>query len=239
MSANNSLIEYTCHGQRFVGFCALPENTSRPAPLVLVAHDWTGRNVFAQDKAVQLASLGYVGFAMDLFGNGRQGKNNEEKMALMQPLIQDRQLLRERLLASLQAACRLQEVDSQKVAAIGFCFGGLCVLDLARSGADVKGVVSFHGLLGAPEIPNPKTIHSKVLVLHGYDDPMVKPDAVNHFAREMTTLKADWQIHMYGNTMHAFTNPLANDPDFGTVYKKEADERSWVAAQNFLNELFA
>lgn len=157
----------------------------------------------------------------------------------MEPLMQDRQLLRERLLGSLQAASALNAVDGKKIAAIGFCFGGLCVLDLARSGADIKGVVSCHGLLGAPEIPCPKTLSSKVLALHGYDDPMVKPEAVNQFAQEMTEFKADWQIHMYGNTLHAFTNPLANDPAFGTVYNKVADERSWVATQNFLGELFA
>jgi len=130
-------------------------------------------------------------------------------------------------------------VDDKEIASIGFCFGGLCVLDLARSGVDIKGVVSFHGLLGAPEHSQPAAkIKAKVLVLHGYDDLMAPVDQVFALQQELTQAGADWQVHSYGNTMHAFTNPLANDPDFGTVYKAEADKRSWISMQNFLLEIF-
>ncbi|HNU20621.1 MAG TPA: dienelactone hydrolase family protein, partial [Hydrogenophilus thermoluteolus] len=141
--------------------------------------------------------------------------------------------------AAIHALAMQPEVDPEKVAAIGFCFGGLSVLDLARVGAPVKGVVSFHGLFTPPGNTTDNKITAKVLALHGWDDPMAKPDAVLAFAKEMTDAGADWQLHAYGHTMHAFTNPEANDPDFGTVYNAKADARSWQAMQNFLAELFA
>lgn len=235
-----STIEYQCDGQTFLGFGAFPDNKQQKSPVVLIGHDWTGRNEFACEKAKKFAEAGYVGFAMDMFGEARLGTSNEEKTALIEPLMHDRQLLRERLLVALTSACQLDEVDSDKVAAVGFCFGGLCVLDLARSGAPVRGVVSVHGLLLPPENSAvPASITSKVLALHGYDDPMVLPDQIDRFAEEMTALKADWQIHLYGNTMHGFTNPLANDPNFGAVYSKIADQRSRIAMDAFLKEVFS
>lgn len=207
-------------------------------PLVLVSHDWSGRNDFADSKAEQLAKLGYVGFALDMYGQGVTGKDTAEKMALMQPLVTDRKFLLRRILAGLNTASQLPMVDSNKIAAIGFCFGGLCVLDLARSGTDIRGVVSFHGLLNAPEGLPKNKIKAKVLAIHGHDDPMGKPDQVLAFEQEMTAAGADWQLHIYGNTMHAFTNPRANDVDLGLVYKPIAEKRSWQAMQNFLTEIF-
>jgi dienelactone hydrolase len=124
------------------------------------------------------------------------------------------------------------------VAAIGFCFGGLCVLDLARTGEDLAGIVSFHGLFGSPGNTAGNTIRAKILVCHGWDDPMATPDQVLGLAEELTGQGADWQMHAYGKTMHAFTNPEANDPGFGTVYSERADRRSWAAMTNFLNEIF-
>jgi dienelactone hydrolase len=121
--------------------------------------------------------------------------------------------------------------------AIGFCFGGLCALDLARSGVDIRAVVSFHGLLGAPEGVEKGKIKAKVLAMHGYADPMVKSDQVAHFEQEMTKGNVDWQMHIFGNTMHAFTNPQANDPSFGLVYNEAAARRSWLAMENFFKEV--
>jgi dienelactone hydrolase len=129
-------------------------------------------------------------------------------------------------------------VDSKRVAAIGFCFGGLCVLDLARTGADLAGVASFHGLLNSPGNTQGKKIKAKVLVLHGNDDPMVPVEQVVALEKELTAAGADWQIHTYGHTVHAFTNPAANDPKFGTVYEPKADRRSWQSLRNFLEEIF-
>ncbi|OGO93561.1 MAG: hypothetical protein A3F10_05930 [Coxiella sp. RIFCSPHIGHO2_12_FULL_42_15] len=214
------------------------ENAKSPKPAVLICPDWTGRNAFADQQANAFAKRGYVGFAIDIYGNGQQGKDNDEKSALMQPFMKNRAMLRQRLLAAFNSVKELDVVDSKRIAIIGFCFGGLCALDLARSGADIKGAVSFHGLLHRPSnLPN-ETITTKVLALHGYDDPMVTPADVNAFAEEMTTAQVDWQVHLYGNTKHAFTNPLANDPTFGTVYNEVAANRSFYTMHHFLQEIF-
>lgn len=205
-------------------------------PVVLIAHAWAGRDQFVCDKAKLLAEMGYVGFALDVYGKGKLGSNNEENSALMTPFMENRENLRRRLLAGFETATQLPYVDETKVAAIGYCFGGLCALDLARSGADLKGVVSFHGLLSRP--PLSETITAKVLALHGDADPMVSPENVRSFQEEMTQANVDWQMHIYGNTMHAFTNPEANDADFGTVYNQTAAKRSWQAMTNFLAEIF-
>lgn len=227
------------HGeQELYGYLAYDDSHDKPRPAVLVIHDWTGRNDFACEKANLLAELGYVGFAVDMYGQGRLGSTIHEKMALMEPLVNDRLLLRGRIRAAFDELVGMAEVDYNRIAVIGFCFGGLCALDLARSGAEVKGVVSFHGLLDKPkDLPN-QTITAKILALHGYDDPMVKPEQVNAFCQEMTESKVDWQLHMYGNTQHAFTNPQAHDPTLGTVYNPKAEERSLRAMKDFLEEIF-
>lgn len=220
------------------GMVAFDDAMKTKRPLVLIAPDWSGCNDFAKNKAETLAQLGYVGFAIDMYGDGNVFKTKEEKSAAIQPLVENRKLLIERIQAAFSTAKNLEMVDPQKIAAMGFCFGGLCVLDLARSGAPVKGVVSFHGLLMPLPFAHP-TIQAKVLALHGHDDPMVPPDAVLAFEKEMTAAKVDWQFHVFGNTMHAFTNPEANDPGFGTVYNHESDYRSSLLMKNFFEEIFS
>lgn len=207
-------------------------------PLVLIAHAWAGQSDFERNKAEALAKLGYVGFALDMYGKGVLGRSTDESSKLMSPFIEDRMRLRLRLLAGLEAARKHALVDGNRIGAIGFCFGGLCALDLARSGADISGVVSFHGLLGAPALPDKPTVHAKVLALHGHDDPMATPEHVAAFTKEMTDARVDWQIHIYGHIMHAFTNPGANDPGFGTVYSARAEHRSWSAMRSFFSEIF-
>jgi len=235
---DGSIYRYYQHNQEYHGFLAYDKKHKEPRPGVIIAHDWSGCNQFAQNKAIQLAKMGYVGFALDLYGLGQTGSTKEEKMALMDPLVHDRRLLQSRLLAAFDALIKIPEVDNHRIAAIGYCFGGLCVLDLARSGAAVKGVVSFHGLLGRPKELDSHDISAKILVLHGYDDPMVKSEQVIAFCDEMTASGVDWQVQMYGHTMHAFTNPEAHDPAFGTVYDAASDRRSWLAMTNFLHEIF-
>lgn len=231
-------IEYQEGTTTLKGYYSFDKNISGKRPAVLVVSDWSGCNEFAWEKAEKLAELGYVGFAIDMYGNGAVGKTKEEKAALMEPLTQNRDLLANRILAAFNTIKTRPEVDTTKIAAIGFCFGGLCVLDLARSGADVRGVVSFHGALIPPPNKKNEKIKAKVLVLHGYDDPRVTGSEVSAFETEMTENKVDWQVHVYGGTMHSFTNPEANDPDFGTVYNAIADRRSWIAMKNFLTEIF-
>jgi dienelactone hydrolase len=207
-------------------------------PGVLVSHAWAGRGEFEENKAVQLAGLGYIGFAIDLYGKGVKGTSPEENGALMQPFLDDRVMLQSRLSLALDVLKKQEEADSARVAATGYCFGGLCVLDLARIGTDIAGVASFHGLFGTPGNTGDKRISAKVLIMHGWDDPMATPDQVLAVADEMSAMGADWQIHAYGNTLHAFTNPAANDPGFGTVYNAQADNRSWQNLQLFLAEIF-
>jgi len=156
----------------------------------------------------------------------------------MKPLIEDRSMLQRRMKLGLEQVRKQREVDASRVAAMGFCFGGLCVLDLARTGADVRGVASFHGLFGKPGNTEGKKISARVLVMHGWDDPMATPDQVLGLTEELSAAGADWQVHAYGGTKHAFTNPSANDPDFGTVYSPDADRRSWQSLQLFLAEIF-
>lgn len=238
MSIQNRLVEYKDGNQLLEGMLAWDDSRAGPRPGVLVSHAWAGRTDFEDDKARALAELGYAAFALDLYGKGVRGNSPEENGALMQPFLDDRAMLQRRLLLSLSTLRDQEPVDASKVAAIGFCFGGLCVLDIARTGEDLAGVVSFHGLLGAPGNTEGNTVKAKVLALHGWDDPMAPPDQVIALSKELTALHADWQLHAFGNTLHAFTNPEANDRAMGTVYDAAADRRSWIAMQNFLRELF-
>lgn len=220
-------------------FFAFDDALTGRRPTVLINHTWVGRDDFVAGKAKKLAALGYVGFAVDMYGKGVLGSSPEENMKLMQPFMADRAMLQQRMKAALAAVKLMPWVDGSKIAAIGFCFGGLCSLDLARTGVDIKGVVSFHGLLVPPGNTQGNTIKAKILALHGNDDPLVPAEQVLAFEQEMTDAGADWQLHAYGNTMHGFTNPLANDPVFGAVYQPDSDRRSWIAMQNFLMEIFA
>jgi len=231
-------IEYRDGDTILESYMAWDDSGSDARPGVLISHAWAGRGEHEEHKADQLAELGYVGFALDLYGKGKLGTSKEENAALMQPLLDDRSMLQRRITLALDIIRKQKEVDSLRVAAMGFCFGGLCVLDLARTGADIAGVASFHGLFGQPGNTSGNKITAKVLVLHGWDDPMAKPDQVLGLAEELTAMGADWQIHAYGNTMHAFTNPAADDPGFGTVYDADADRRSWQNLQLFLAEIF-
>lgn len=230
-------LEYEHGGVRFQGYLALDGGNTRPRSAVMIAHTWQGRGEFVCDKARILAGQGYAGFAIDLYGDGVVGNTPEESAALMQPLLDDRTLLHGRLLAALGALREVDAVDGERIAAIGYCFGGLCVLDLARIDAPVRGVVSLHGLLHPPPQACAPVINPRVLVLHGNDDPMAPIEDVVALERELTAAGADWQLHTYGNTLHSFTNPNANDHDRGTVYDARADRRSWTSLINFLGEV--
>ena len=238
MGIDTRTVEYRDGNTVLEAYMAWDDSGHDARPGVLVAHAWAGRGEFEENKAEKLAELGYAGFALDLYGKGLLGSSNEENAAMMQPLLDDRAMLQRRMQLALEQMRRQREVDAGRVAAMGFCFGGLCVLDLARTGADVLGVASFHGLFGKPGNTDGNRIAAKVLAMHGWDDPMVPPDQVIGLAAELTEMGADWQIHAYGNTMHAFTNQDADDPDFGTVYSPCADHRSWQSLQLFLAEIF-
>ena len=233
MSSN--LINYKIGEDSYEGFFAASEKEN--SPCVLIAHTWAGRDKFVEDKALELAKLGFNAFAVDMYGEGKVGTSNEENQSMMQPLLDDRNKLAEIISAAYTAVCNIPRVDNSKIAIMGYCFGGLCVLDLARRGSDVSGVVSFHGLFTPPN-DEVRPISTKILCLHGYQDPMALPESVVALGEEMTKAGADWQLYAYGNALHSFTNPAANDRDFGTVYDADADRRSWLALTNFLEEIF-
>jgi len=236
---HSETIEYQDGDTTLEAYVSWDDSMSGPRPGVLVAHDWTGRRDFATGKADEMAKLGYVGFALDMYGKGVFGADGdvEGNSALMNPMAGDRVALRARVDAALQTLRGLDVVDSSRVGAMGYCFGGMCVLELARAGADVGGVISIHGIFSPGGVPNEK-ITAKILCLHGQDDPMVPPEQVLDFENEMSEAGADWQMHAFGNTMHAFTNPAANDPGFGAVYNPDADRRSTQAIENFWDEVF-
>lgn len=221
-------------------YVALPSATG-PAPAVLIAHQWSGQSDHERATADKMAALGYVGIAIDVYGKGKRGAADAtDHSHLMQPFIADRAMLRQRLMAAVTFVKGHSAVDASKIAIMGYCFGGLCALDVARSGTtDVKGAVSIHGIFPAPGIGAQADISTKVLILHGWEDPMAKPADVDMVAAELTAAKADWQLHAYGHAMHAFTAVGANMPERGMQYNADADRRSWRATIGFLEEIFA
>ena len=239
MPIHTRLIEYTHEGEVLEAFIAWDEMQAERKPGVLVSHAFRGREEFECGRAVELAKMGYVGFALDLFGKGVIAEDTEQAFALMNRFMGDRDLLQRRLAACIDVAKGQPEIDPRRLAAIGYCFGGLCVLDMARADLPVAGVCSFHGILSPPENPTGKAIRARVLVEHGWADPMVPPEQVVAFAEEMDAAGADWQLHGHGGAVHAFTNPDADDADFGTVYHEAADRRSWQSLGLFLEELFS
>ena len=237
MAVQTRLVEYGTDGTVFEGFLAWDDSLKGRRPGVLISHTIRGRTAFEESKASALAELGYVAMALDVYGKDQLGLE-ERGRANMDALKADRARLQKRLLESLQVLATQPEVDREALGAIGYCFGGLCVLDLVRVEAPVKGVVSFHGLFDPPGNTIGNRSSASVLALHGWEDPLVKPHMVDAVARELTELGCDWQVHAYGHTMHAFTNSEANDSARGTVYAEAADRRSWLSMQTFLAEIF-
>jgi len=234
---------YEINGKTYKGefFYDIEQQTKRPG--ILVAHAWRGRDGFAKQKAKALAALGYVGMAIDLYGNGKVANSNEEAFELMQPLFLDRKELRARISAAYTELCNHPLVDSARTGAIGFCFGGLSALELLKSGAPVKGVATFHAVIGdtltdqtARLEPNFANSSSSLLLLHGANDPLVKESELMALGSELTEAKVDWQFNIYGLTSHAFTNPDANEP--GLQFNAKANARSWIAMKNYFEEVF-
>lgn len=234
------------HGEtKCLGFLAYNDQVEAPRPAVLVAHAWRGQDNFARQKAIELAQLGYAGFAVDLYGDGLS-VDDSQAPKLMAPLFLNRALLQDRIGAAYDCVRTLAAVDPSKIGAIGFCFGGLTVLELLRSGVNLKGVVCFHGIYAderegasAKTVPISPAAAGSLLILQGDQDPFVARDDLLKVEKEMTKAGIDWQVHLYGGTMHAFTNPSANNRENGTMYNERAEIRSWHAMQNFFAEVFS
>jgi dienelactone hydrolase len=232
-------IDYRCGEASLRGYLALDENTAGKRPGVAVFHEGLGLGEFAMERARRLAGLGYVALAADMFGDRRQASNLQEVATLVGALRAEPEKLRARGRAALAALAALPQVDGGRLAAIGFCFGGSVVLELAREGADLKAVVSFHGVLATKMPARPGLVKASVLVCTGVDDPLAPPEQVADFENEMRTGGVkDWQVIAYGNTLHGFTNPAADGSMLRTaLYNEQADRRSWAAMKSLFDEV--
>ena len=239
-SVKAEAVEYAHGGTILEGYLAYEETVQGPRPGVLVVHEWKGLGDYTKRRARQLAELGYVALAVDMYGKGVYAKDHEEAGKLSGALRGERELMRGRILSALDVLKHHPRVDAGRLGAIGYCFGGMAVLELARSGADVAGVASFHGGLSTPVPAKPGVVKAKVLVCRGSADPFVTPEEVVAFEKEMRDAGVDSRLITYEGAVHSFTVPEAgDDPSKGVAYDPEADRRSWEALQEFFQALFA
>lgn len=232
------VLEYTAGSTRMHGLLARPDGLAEVRPGILVVHEWWGRTSYPDRRATMLAELGYVALAVDMYGQGQQAKDVAEAGKYYSELMGDTATLRDRITAAYQTLRAHPGVDPRRIVCLGYCMGGTVTLELARSGAELAGFVSFHGALSSPQPAGPGQIRGSVLVLHGAADPMVGADQVAGFREEMTRAGADWQFHEFGGAMHGFTRWDANMPEAGIQYHASADRRSWSMLQLFLEECF-
>jgi dienelactone hydrolase len=232
-------IEYKEGDTVLEGYMAYDDAIKGKRPGVMVVHEWTGLGPYVKKRANQLAKLGYIAFAADIYGKGVRPKDHEEAAKVSGIYFKDRSLMRARAQAGMQVLKNHELTDKSHLAAMGYCFGGATVLELARSGADIAGVVSFHGALATPNPDDAKNIKAKVLVFHGSEDTFVPQEAVLAFQNEMRKAGVDWQMVIFGGAVHSFTVPEAgNDPSKGMAYNEKADKRSWEMMKIFFKEIF-
>jgi dienelactone hydrolase len=232
-------VEYKQGDTTLEGYLAYDDSLSGKRPGVLIVHQWMGLTDYEKMRARMLAEMGYVAFCADIYGKGNLPTSIKEAGALAGKYKGDRALLRARVNAGLDELKNNDLVDQKRVAAIGYCFGGTTVLELARSGADLNGVVSFHGGLDSPTPADGQKIKCKVLALAGANDPFQNPDDLAAFEKEMRDNNVDWQIAFYGGAVHAFTQPDVGKLNLpGAAYNEKADKRSWQAMKDFFAEIF-
>ena len=232
-------ITYQQKNQALEGYVVYDDAVKGPRPGILVVHDWKGFGEYSRRRARMLAELGYTAMAVDIYGKGIRPKDNQEAAVQAGIYKNDRGLMRARIQSAYDVLSRNPQVDAQKMGAIGYCFGGTVVLELARSGTNLAGVVSFHGGLATPTPEDAKNIKGKILVLHGGDDPFVPADEVAAFKKEMQEAQVDWQLTVYPGAVHSFTNPEAgDDKSKGAAYNLEADRLSWEKMKEFFAGIF-
>jgi dienelactone hydrolase len=232
-------VRYTHDQLECVGYLAYDDTRAERRPGVVVVHEWWGLNDYARRRARQLAEMGYVALAIDLYGGGKTTTDREEAARLAGALYQNTDAWRERAKAGFEALARNSCVDPARIVAIGYCFGGASVLQMAYSGLPLAGVVSFHGSLAPPREEDAPRIKARILVLHGADDPFVSAADVAAFQEGVRKAAVDWQMEYYGGAVHSFTNPAVDAAGIdGAKYNRNADERSWRRMQLFFSELF-
>jgi len=232
-------VDYKDRATVLEGYLAMKNGIDGKLPGVLVIPDWMGLKEPYKKIADKLADTGYVAFGVDVYGKGVRPPNAQDAASEAGKYRSDRKLLRQRVLAALEELKKNSDVDPNRIAVIGYCFGGTAALELARSGAPVVGVVTFHGGLDSPSPEDGKNIKGKVLVLHGADDPFVKPEDIAAFQQELRRGRVDWQMVYYGDAVHSFTQPQAGtDKSTGNAYNEQAATRSWEAMRQFFGEIF-
>ena len=223
----------------FEGYISYDDSFKDKRPGILVVHEWMGINDYTKMRCEQLAKLGYFAFAADIYEKEIRPDSGDDAGKRASIFKNDLQLMRKRINLALDELKKQNLVNPDKIASIGYCFGGTVALELARSSADIKGVVSFHGGLDTPNPSNAKNIKAKILILNGGDDPFVPAEKVDNFKKEMKDAGVDYQIFIYGGAVHSFTNPNSgDDPSKGAAYNEKADKRSWEAMKTFFNEIF-
>ncbi len=234
-------VEYQdADGTVLEGIVAFDDDAAGKRPGVLIVHDWMGVSAFTVAKAKELAQQGYIAFVADIYGKASRPKDAQEAGDFAGKYKKDRKLLRSRAQAGLRTLVKRADVDAARVAAIGFCFGGTAAIELAKSGAALKGVVSFHGGLDAPTPGDSKNIKAKVLVLHGADDPFVPAADIAAFKKDLNEARVDWVMTEYADTVHAFTQPSAGtDKSKGAAYNERSARRAFAAMKAFFDEIFA
>ena len=232
-------VDYQQGGDTLQGYLAYDDSFKGKRPGVLVAHQWLGLTDYEKGRARMLAKMGYVAFALDIYGKGKKPKNRDEAGKLSGQYKANRPLWRNRARAAVITLRKQPNVDVKRLAIIGYCFGGGTALELARSGANLKGFVSFHGSLDTPTPADAKNIKGKVLVLHGADDPYSPMKDVTALMAEMKAAKVNYEVDLYGNTVHSFTEKDAgNDNSSGAAYNAQSDARSWARMKGFFGEIF-
>ena len=231
--------EYKDGAAQLEGYLVYDDSVKGNVPGIVIVHEWNGLGDYVKTRAAQIAGLGYVAFCADIYGKGVRPATMDEMSKQAGIYRSDRPLMRRRINRALEELKKQAKVNPEKTAVMGYCFGGGVALELARSGADTSGVVSFHGNLDTPDTADAKNIKAKVLVLHGAEDPYTSNDQLLTFMKEMRDVKVNWQLNIYPNAVHRFTNPdSGSDPSKGVAYNKQADERSWEAMRAFYAELF-
>jgi dienelactone hydrolase len=236
-------VTYSAQGQAMKGYLAYDENIKGQRPGILVVHEWWGLNDYARMRARMLAELGYTALALDMYGSGKVVVHPVDAMKFSSELIQNFPVAKARFLAGMEFLKQQPTVDAAEIAAIGYCFGGGVVLNMARQGVDLKGVVSFHGSLTAVQPAQPGTIKARILVLAGGADKFAPPEQIAAFKKEMDAAQANYQVIIYPGAMHSFTNPeadkYAKEFHMPIGYNAEADRKSWEEMKRFLKEIFA
>ncbi|HEV7620449.1 MAG TPA: dienelactone hydrolase family protein [Flavisolibacter sp.] len=234
-------VSYSADGITFNGFLAFDSSKTGKRPTILIVHEWWGLTDYTKNRARQLAKLGYVAMAVDMYGNGKIAADPKEAQDLATPFYKDPQLCKTRLDAALSKIKEFAFTDPDKIAAIGYCYGGFVVLNAAKLGADLKGVVSFHGDLSGVA-PDKKLLKAKILVCHGGADQFVGPQVVDKFKHQMDSIGADYTFKVYPNATHAFTNPAATELgkkfNMPIAYNAEADKNSWNDMMDFFKKIF-